>query len=175
MVRIGLDNPVNTIDNVASSVRRTVNEVVGSTYDDIDNVLPNDVVDLTIDNKDEKQIQKQPKTMKDRTANVWKFFASTNQMGKSSLKGLWYGILTGVGVLGGSWLFNSLPKAFAKEGPKLKDVILHPLKHIGKSGKIMAGIGACAVLGYQLVVGKMAANQKTAVIDHKMKTGHRDK
>lgn len=118
---------------------------------------------------------KPSKTMKDRAANVWKFFAATNQMGKSSLKGIFYGALTGVGFLGGSWLFASLPKAFAKEGPKLKDIVRHPLKHIGKSGKIMAGIAAGAVLGYQLVVGKMTANQKTAVIDHKMKTGHRDK
>lgn len=175
MVRVGIDNPIKVIDNVASSVKRTTNEVVNSTYDDIDNVLPDDVVDLSSNDNNEKQTQKQPKTLKDRIANVWKFFAVTNQMGKSSLKGLFYGTLTGAGILSSSWLFNSLPKAFAKEGPKLKDVIAHPLKHIGKSGKIMAGIGASIVLGYQIVVGKMAANQKTAVIDHKMKTGHRDK
>lgn len=175
MVRVRIDNPVNVIDNVASSIRRTTNEVINSTYDDVDNVIPNDIVDLTPNKDDDKQNKKQPKTLKDRIANVWKFFAVTNQMGKSSLKGLFYGTLTGAGILSSSWLFNSLPKAFAKEGPKLKDVIAHPLKHIGKSGKIMAGIGASIVLGYQIVVGKMAANQKTAVIDHKMKTGHRDK
>ena len=55
------------------------------------------------------------------------------------------------------------------------NTIKHPLKAVGKSGKIMAGIGAGAVLAYQLITGKLEANQKTAVIDHKMYTGHRDK
>lgn len=174
MVRVGLDNPVNTIDNVTSYVRKTTNEIVNSSYDDIDNVLPNDVVDITSD-KNNQQPQKQPKTLKDRTANFWKFFATANQMVKSSLKGILYGALTGLGVLSGSWLFNSLPKAFSKEGPTLKNTLRHPLKHIPKSGKIMAGIGTGAVLAYQIVKGKLTANQKTAVIDHKMKTGHRDK
>jgi hypothetical protein len=45
---------------------------------------------------------------------------------------------------------------------------------MGKGGKIIAGIGSALVLGYHLVVGKLEANQRTAVIDHKMKTGHRD-
>ncbi len=175
MMKVGLDNPVSVVDNIASSVRRTANEVVNSTYDDIDNVIPNDVVDINSKNDDKQLPDKQPKTFKDRIASVWKFFSVTNQMAISSLKGLFYGALTGIGLLGGSWLFNSLPKAFTKEGPKLKTVIAHPLKHIGKSGKVIAGIGAGVVLGYQLVAGKMAANQKTAVIDHKMKTGHRDK
>ncbi len=68
-----------------------------------------------------------------------------------------------------------MPKAFTKEGPTLWNTIRHPLKNIGKSGKVIAGIGSAAVLGYQLVAGRLAANEKTAVIDHKLKTGHRDK
>lgn len=174
MVRVGLDNPINTLDNISSYVKRTTNEIVNSSYDDIDNVIPDDIVDITPDNKN-KKTPEQPKTFKDRIANIWKFFAATNQMVKSSLKGLFYGALTGIGVLGSSWLFNSLPKAFAKEGPTLKNTISHPLKNISKSGKIMAGIGAGTVLAYQVLKGKLNANQKTANIDHKMKTGHRDK
>ena len=38
----------------------------------------------------------------------------------------------------------------------------------------MAGTASAIVLGYHLVKGKLEANQKTAVIDHKLKTGHRD-
>ena len=57
MVRVGLDNPVNTIDNVTSYVRKITNEIVNSSYDDIDNVLPNDVIDITSD----KNNQEQPK------------------------------------------------------------------------------------------------------------------
>jgi hypothetical protein len=46
---------------------------------------------------------------------------------------------------------------------------------MSKSGKVIAGVGSALVLGYNLVKGKLNANQNTAVIDHKLKTGHRDK
>ncbi len=118
---------------------------------------------------------KKPKSARNSVASLWKFMTTANQMANSALKGLFYGALTGVALLGGSWVFKALPKAFTKEGPTLWNTIRHPLKNIGKSGKVIAGIGSAAVLGYQLVAGKLAANQKTAVIDHKLKTGHRDK
>lgn len=129
----------------------------------------NDTVELQ-DKKDTK-----PKSLKDRIANVWKFFSATGKMIGATAKGIFYGALSGVALLGGSWLFNSLPKAFAKEGPTLWNTIRHPLKHIGKSGKIIAGVGSALVLAYHLIAGKLGANQRTAVIDHKMNTGHRDK
>ncbi len=116
-----------------------------------------------------------PKSLKDRAANVWKFISHTGKMIGATVKGLVYGAGAGIALLGGSWLFNSLPKAFAKEGPTIWNTIRHPLKHIGKSGKIIAGIGSALVLAYHLIAGKLGANQRTAVIDHKMKTGHRDK
>lgn len=119
--------------------------------------------------------EKKSKNIKDNVASIWKFMSVANQMANSALKGLFYGALTGVALLSGSWIFKALPKAFTKEGPTLWNTIRHPLKNIGKSGKVIAGIGSAAVLGYQLVAGKLAANQKTAVIDHKLKTGHRDK
>ncbi len=117
---------------------------------------------------------KKKTTLKDKIANVWKFFASFGQMAMSTAKGIGYGAATAVTMLAGSWVFNTLPKAFAKEGPKFAQIVKHPLKHIGTSGKVLAGVGAATVLAYHLIVGKMAANQKTAVIDHKMYTGHRD-
>lgn len=118
---------------------------------------------------------KKPKSARNSVASLWKFMTTANQMANSALKGLFYGALTGVALLGGSWIFKALPKAFTKEGPTLWNTIRHPLKNIGKSGKVIAGIGSAAVLGYQLVAGRLAANEKTAVIDHKLKTGHRDK
>lgn len=95
-------------------------------------------------------------------------------MANSALKGLFYGAMTGAAFLSGSWLFKSLPNAFKKEGPTLKSTLIHPLKNIGKSGKILAGVASGVVLAYQLIAGKLEANQKTAVIDHKLKVGHRD-
>ena len=102
---------------------------------------------------------KKPKSARNSVASLWKFMTTANQMANSALKGLFYGALTGVALLGGSWVFKALPKAFTKEGPTLWNTIRHPLKNIGKSGKVIAGIGSAAVLGYQLVAGKLAANQ----------------
>ncbi|MBO5446253.1 hypothetical protein J6A34_01965 [bacterium] len=125
----------------------------------------------------DKKVEEEPKkktTFKEKVANVWKFFSEAGKMVEATAKGVFYGALTGLSLLGGAWLFKALPKAFVKEGPKLLEVVKHPLKHMGKAGKIIAGIGSALVLGYHLVVGKLEANQRTAVIDHKMKTGHRD-
>ncbi len=118
---------------------------------------------------------KKSRSVREGAAGIWKFMAVANQMANSALKGLFYGALTGAVLLSGSWLFKALPKAFTKEGPTLWNTIRHPLKNIGKSGKIIAGVGSAAVLGYQLVTGKLEANQRTATIDHKLKIGHRDK
>ena len=118
--------------------------------------------------------KKNGKKVNEKVADVWKFFSVANQMANSALKGLFYGALTGVAFLSGSWLFGTLPKAFSKEGPKLWAVVRHPLKNMPKSGKIISGIASASVLAYQLVAGKLQANQNTAVIDHKLKVGHRD-
>lgn len=117
---------------------------------------------------------KQKTTFKEKIANVWKFFTTFGRMTAAAAKGIGYGAVTAVTMLAGSWLFNTLPKAFTKDGPKLLEVIKHPINNIGKSGKIIAGISAVTVFAYHLIAGKLGANQKTAVIDHKLHVGHRD-
>ena len=114
------------------------------------------------------------KSIKEFSANVWKFFTVANQMANATLKGLFYGAVTGVSLLTGSWLFKSLPNAFKKEGPSLAQTVMHPIKNISKSGKVIAGVASAVVLGCCLVAGKLEANEKTAVIYHKLKVGHRD-
>ena len=117
--------------------------------------------------------KKAGKSFNESVANIWKFFSVANQMANAALKGLFYGALTGVSLLTGSWLFKSLPKAFSKEGPSLWQTLRHPINNIGKSGKVIAGVGSGLVLAYHLIKGKLDANQNTAVIDHKLKVGHR--
>lgn len=113
------------------------------------------------------------KRAKEGFANIWKFFASFGQMTVATAKGITYGAATALGMLAGFWAFGAFPKTLTKEGPKFAQIIKHPLKHIGTPGKVLAAVGGAGVLAYQLIVGKMAANQKTAVIDHKLNTGHR--
>ncbi len=125
---------------------------------------------------DEYSVQnsKKEKSFKESTASFWKFFTVANQMANAALKGIFYGALTGISFLTGSWLFKSLPKAFSKEGPSLWQTLRHPFDNISKSGKTIAGTATAVVLAYHLIKGKLDSNQKTAVIDHKLKVGHRD-
>lgn len=120
------------------------------------------------------QSVKKGSSVNEGIAKIWKFFSVANQMANAALKGLFYGAVTGFVLLSGSWLFRALPKAFTKEGPKLWVTICHPLKHIPKSGKVIAGVSSGSILAYHLIKGKLQANQNTAVIDHKLKVGHRD-
>ena len=114
-------------------------------------------------------------SIKEKFANVWKFFRTMNTMIGATFKGLFYGAMTGAATLGLSWVFNSLPQAFAKEGPKFVNVLTKPLKYIPKSGKIIAAITGLAVLATNLVMGKLKANKRTADVDHQLNVGHRDK
>ncbi|MBD5401208.1 hypothetical protein HDR58_00180 [bacterium] len=166
--RVGLDQigQYRAAKDINSASNKRLQEAIND-YNDINTFVDED-------NNENTKTPKKSKSAKENIAGIWKFLTSANQMIGSAIKGLIYGAITGSILLSGSWLFKSLPKAFTKEGPKLWDTIRHPIQHIGKSGKIMAGTASAIVLGYHLVKGKLEANQKTAVIDHKLKTGHRD-
>lgn len=141
----------------------------------IDSKSPADASEKTeVPAKSQDAEPKHKTTFKEKIANVWKFFTNLGQMTAAAVKGLLYAGATAVTLLAGSWLFNTLPKAFSKEGPKFVQIIKQPLKNISKSGKVIAGIGAALVFGYHLIAGRLSANQKTAVIDHKLHVGHRD-
>ena len=116
---------------------------------------------------------KKKTSFKEGIADVWKFFSVSGNMISASFKGLISGTLTAGGLLATAWLFRALPKAFDKNGPTMAEIIKKPLKHVGLSGKIIAGIGGAGVLAYHLIAGKLKANQDTADIDHKLKVGHR--
>lgn len=172
MLRVGF-NPTLSFragEEIQPEAKENSNPIAGEIKDSAPDSFENSMEEAAQNLPD----MKKPKTLKEGAANVWKFFTVANQMANSTLKGLFYGAITGITFLTGSWLFKSLPNAFKKEGPTLKNTLLHPLRNIGKSGKIIAGVASGAVLAYQLVTGKLDANQKTAVIDHKLKVGHRD-
>lgn len=154
------DNQMTTDRSAGCSNRKCVNEQ-NECQNSVENAIQN------------FQPQKKNSSFNESVAGVWKFFSVANQMANAALKGLFYGALTGVSLLTGSWLFKSLPKAFSKEGPGLWETLRHPINNISKSGKIIAGAGSGLVLAYHLVKGKLDANQNTAVIDHKLKVGHR--
>ena len=117
--------------------------------------------------------EKNKSSINEKIANVWKFFASLDELTRAYLRGIFYGAEAGIATAGIAWIFRALPKAFTKEAT-LGGVIKHPLKHIGKAGKVMAGIAGAGVFAINAIAGHLQKNQRTAVIDHKMKVGHRD-
>lgn len=118
---------------------------------------------------------KQGKTSHQKIANFWKFLSVTKTMTGAAVKGAVYGALAYFGVVAAFWPFKALPKAFVKENSvTIGKLISHPFKHIGKAGKILSVAAGLTTLGYQLIKGRLDANENTAIIDHKLKVGHRD-
>ena len=108
---------------------------------------------------------------KEAVANVWKFFTVAGTMGIATAKGLWQGALTGAGVLAVAAVARGTVKAIKNEG-KFLDIIKTPLKAAGTSGKLIAAAAGALVLTGHLIAGKLEANQKSSVIEHKIDVPH---
>lgn len=116
-----------------------------------------------------------PKQQPARTAfsDIAKFFVSTSEMTKATIKAVVYGFLTGTAIAGYKWATKAIPNAF-KEGGSLVETMKHPAKSIGWKGNLFAGVAALGVASFQIVKGKLKTNQRTANVDHQLYTGHRD-
>lgn len=110
---------------------------------------------------------------KEATANVWKFFTVAGTMGVATAKGLWQGALTGAAVFASATIIKGIAKVIKKE-ITVSDIFTHPLKTGGKTGKLLAFAAGALVLTGHLVAGKLQANQKSAVIEHKIDVPHVD-
>lgn len=107
--------------------------------------------------------------VKDAIGDTWKFFSMAGTMTMATAKGLVYGTGTALGVLAGSLSLKLLsdPKNY-------KNILSRPLKSIGTAGKVIAAVAGTLVLATNIVKGKLKANEDTAIIEHKMRTDHRD-
>ena len=127
---------------------------------------PNDAVEIA------KKQKKKRYSFKDFIADTAKFFVTTTEMVKGTFKGIVYGLTVGVSVLGVSLLFGTLPKAF--RNGTLKEALKSPIKSMGTKSKVLAGAAALGIGTYHFIAAKLKANQRTANVDHQLKTGHRD-
>lgn len=109
--------------------------------------------------------------MKNAVANIWKFFTVTGTMATATAKGVAEGVVAGVGVLAGTTLLRGAYKVITTDA-KIKDVAKHPFKTAGKAGALLAAIAGGAVLAGEIIAGRMKANQKSAVIEHKLDVAH---
>lgn len=107
--------------------------------------------------------------VRDAIGDTWKFFSVTGTMTMATAKGVVYGTGTALGVLGSAVLLKLMTNI-----KNYKEILKNPLKSAGTTGKILAGVAGGLVLASYIVAGKLQANEETAIIEHKMKTDHRD-
>lgn len=107
-------------------------------------------------------------------SSIAKFFVSLGEMTKASIKAAWYGGLTMLGGLAGFWAFGALPQTYKSVEGSLTKIFTESFKNISKKGKIISGVAAAGVATYHIVKGILTTNQRTANVDHALKTGHRD-
>ena len=110
---------------------------------------------------------------KEAVADVWKFFTVSATMGVAIAKGLWQGALTGAAVLATATLAKGTV-AVIKNEKTVSDIIKNPLKTAGTTGKVLAAAAGALVLAVHIVAGRLEANQKSAVIEHKIDVPHVD-
>ena len=108
---------------------------------------------------------------KEIVADIWKFFTVSATMAVATAKGLWQGALTGAAVLAGATIIKGAVKVI-KNQKTLSEIITHPLQTSGKTGKLLAILAGGAVLAGNIVAGRLKANQKSAVIEHKVDVPH---
>ena len=105
-------------------------------------------------------------------SKIAKFFTTLSEMTKAIFKAVGYGALTVAASLTSFWAFGAVPRGL-KKGNSIIEAFKHPIKNISKKGKIITGILGLGVVSYHLIKGKLSANQRTANVDHQLKTGHR--
>ncbi len=116
---------------------------------------------------DDKFVEKKPKSLREKLANICKTFVKTGDYLKATGATVIYGGLTAGAVMFSNWLVKGWPKVFKKQIP-LKDMFNKPLKCVSKSSKVWAGIAFAATGGYQFAKAYLKANQHAAHVDQKL-------
>ncbi|MCM1339177.1 MAG: hypothetical protein NC191_05860 [Muribaculaceae bacterium] len=76
MIRVNVDYPVNALDDMYTSTKKTIQDIVTCSYDDIDNVIPNDVVDIDFTpNNDGSKSKTDPAWFNQFTEKIKNFFS----------------------------------------------------------------------------------------------------
>ena len=108
---------------------------------------------------------------KEVVADTWKFFTVAGTLGVAVARGLWQGAITCAAVLASAIILRGAT-AIIKNEKTFSDIIKSPLKTAGLGGKIFALVAGSLVLAGHIIAGKLQANQKSAVIEHKVDVPH---
>lgn len=140
------------------------------------NGIPKTTASKPVEQADTVEISAKKEAKKDNgfingISKIAKFFVSLDEMTKASIKAVLGGAATAAGTLAAFWIAGTLPRAVSQN--RWKDAFKAPLKNTSKTGKITAGVLAAAVATYHIIRGILKMNQRTANVDHSLKTGHR--
>lgn len=132
------------------------------------NVISQPVQPVVINNK-------KSSGFKEKISNVAKFFTNLSEMTKATIKAIAYGGLTSFAIGAGYWTFGAFPRGLrSKEKGTFKNVLNKPFKSLSTKGKVVTVLAGVGVAAFHLIKGKLTANQRTANVDHQLKTGHRN-
>ncbi len=109
-------------------------------------------------------------SIREGVSKTAKFFTNISEMTKASAKAVGYGTMTAGATFAGFWIFGAVPRT-VKNGSL--EAFKSPIKSLSTRGKIITIAAGVLVAGIELIKGKLRANQKTANVDHQLKTGHR--
>lgn len=118
-----------------------------------------------------KESKSKPKGILSKIAYAW---VNLSEGIKGLAVGFTYGVLAGSVFAVGNSIYSMRNRIKAKEA-KFSEAILHPIKSMSKTGKILSFVVGGVVLAGNLVIAKLKANKRTADVDHMLYDGHRSK
>ena len=151
---------LNTQNNVFDTMRSNTSRVAQAPSFTA-NVQPETANDEVVVQNKTTEEPKEKKSLwqkfKNGYTNFKKAMVTTGEYIKGTFKGLAYGGIGAVGVIGVDAIKNVVKKA-----PKA----------ISTKGKVIAGAVGLTAMAYQLFLANLNANAKKADIDHRWQTGH---
>lgn len=101
-----------------------------------------------------------------KTAYAW---INLSEMTKGIAKGAVGFALTGTAIAGVDALISGINKKAYKQ------IFTHPTKVMGVVGKVLAPVAGAMVFAGHMISTRLKINKKTADVDHKLYTNHREK
>lgn len=109
-------------------------------------------------------------SFKNMIAGVKKFGVASVEYTIATAKGLAYGAVGAIGVLGADALYNGIKAV--KKPQVIEEGAKAAVKLLSTKGKIAAGVVGLATLGYHWFKASLNVSEKGAAIDHRWGSGH---
>lgn len=111
--------------------------------------------------------------IKEKIADFWKFMTVSGTMANATVKGVAEGFAASVATIAAASVIRGSSGLFKKpKANSFTDIFRHPMKTAGKAGKITAFVVGAGILAANLLLGKLEANEKSAVVEHKVDVPH---